>query len=208
MSRTRWMPVGVTLLLTLALAASAVCAKEEGARGGKAGEAKAKVDLPEAAAKALQAAFPKATVDEAKAEDKGGVKVFDVELKQDKTEMDVEVTADGAILAVETNLEMKDVPGAAAKVLQKAAEGATVKEVQKEEVRAEIKDAKVVKLDAVKVAYEAEIKKGDQKGEIKVAADGTVVEELKWTAEKKQEKVEKGEKDEKDDEVGEHESGE
>jgi len=65
-----------------------------------------------------------------------------------------------------------------------------------------------VKLDAVKVAYAAEIKKGDQKGEIKVAADGTVVEELKWTAEKKQEKVEKGEKDEKDDEVGEHESGE
>ena len=201
MSRTRWMPVGVMLLLTLALAASAVCAKEEGARGCKTGEAKAKVDLPEAVAKALQVAFPKATVDEAKAEDEGGVKVFDVELKQDKAEMDVEVTADGAILAVETDIEMKDVPEAAAKVIQKAAEGATVHEIIKEEVRAEIKDAKVVKLDAVKVAYGAEIKKGDQKGEIKVAADGTVVEALKWKSEKKEEKGEK------DDEAGEHESG-
>ena len=199
MSRTRWMPVGVMLLVTLALAASAGCAKEEGARGGKAGEAKAKVDLPEAVAKAIHAAFPKATVDEAKAEDEGGVKVFDVELKQDKTEMDVEVTADGTILAVETNIEMKDVPEAAAKVLQKAAEGATVHEVKKEEVWREIKDAKIVKLDDVKVAYEAEIKKGDQKGEIKVAANGTIVEALKW---KGKEKEEKGEKD---DETGEHE---
>jgi len=193
------------LLLTLSLAASSVCAKEEGASGGKAGEAKAKVDLPEAAAKALQAAFPKATVDEAKAEDEGGVKVFDVELKQDKAEMDVEVTADGAILAVETDIEMKDVPKAAAKVLQKAAEGATVHKVRKEEVRAEIKDAKVVKLDAVKVAYEVDIKKGDQKGEIQVAADGAVVEALKWKGEDKEEKDETGDKD---DEAGEHESGE
>ena len=196
MSSTRWMLVGVMLLLTLSLTASSVCAKEEGAGGGKAGEAKAKVDLPEAAAKALQAAFPKATVDEAKAEDEGGVKVFDVELKLDKTEMDVEVTADGAILAVETGIEMKDVPEAAAKVLQKAAEGATVHAVKKDEVRAEIKDAKIVKLDAVKVAYEAKIKKGDQKGEVKVAADGTVVEELKWKGK---------DKEEKDNEAGEHE---
>jgi len=192
MIRNRWMWLAVIAILGVAIATAGVYAKEEGKQEGK-GEVKAKVELSEAAAAALKAAFPNATIDEAKAEDEHGVKIFAVELKTGKDECDVEVTVDGIILSVATEVELKDVPEAVAKAIKAAAEGATIKEINKEEVRAEIKDKAVVKLNALKIVYEAELVKGEQKGEIEVAADGTVIEPLKWKAAEKEEKEEKGE---------------
>ena len=199
MSRTHWMWVGCAVVMGLALAVSAAYAADEAKPEAKAKpEVKAKVELPEAAAKALKDAFPKATVDEVKMEKEEGITVYEVELKEGKSETEVEVTADGTILEVETDVEMKDVPEAAAKAIQAAAEGAKIKEVSKEEVRAEIKKegetAKIVKLEKPKTLYEAEIVKGDKKGEITVAADGTVVEPLKWKEEHKGHKGHEGEK--------------
>jgi len=192
MVRGKWMILGLAIVAVFALAGSYGWAKEEGKEEGKE-EAKAKVELPEAAAKALKDAFPTATIDEVEAEDEDGVKVFAVELKQGEEEMEVEVAADGTILSVETEIELKDVPEAAAKVINKAAEGGKVEEVKKEEIRAEVKDKKIVKLDKAKIVYEAEIEKGDQEGTIEVAADGTVVEQLKWKTKEKEE--EEGKKD-------------
>jgi len=201
MSRMHWMWVGCAVVMGLALAVSAAYAADEAKP-----EAKAKVELPEAAAKALKDAFPKATVDEVKMEKEEGITIYEVELKEDKSEMDVEVAADGTILEVETDVEMKDVPEAAAKAIQAAAEGAKIEELAKKEVRAEIKKegetAKLVKLEKAKTLYGAEIIKGDQKGEIEVAADGTVVEPLKWEEKGKEKHEEKGE------EKGEHEGHE
>jgi uncharacterized membrane protein YkoI len=192
MIRTRWLLVGAAVMVLALLGAATLSADE----GCKKGEAKAKVELPAAAAKAINDAFPSATIDEVEIENENGVKVFDVELKIDKAEIEVTVTPCGIILEVETEVTLKDVPEAAAKVISQAAEGAQIKEIKKCETRAKIKKddngkPQLAKLDKPKIAYEAELVKGDQKGEIEVAADGTVVEPLKWKA--------KGQGDDDDD---------
>jgi hypothetical protein len=168
--------------MVLALLGAATLSADEGCR-----KEKAKVELPEAAAKAIKAAFPDATIDEVEIDNEDGMKLFEVELKQGKAEIEVSVAPDGTIVEIETEVALKDVPAAAAAVISKAAEGAQIKEIAKEETRAEVKkDANgvttLVKLEKPKIAFEAELVKGDHKGEIEVAADGTVVEPLKWKA--------------------------
>ena len=192
MIRTRWLLMGMAVIALALLGAATLSADE----GCKKEEAKAKVELPEAAAKAIKDAFPLATIDEVEIDNENGVKVFEVELKIDKAEIEVAVTPCGIILEVETEVTLTAVPEAAAKVISQAAEGAQIKEIKKCETRAEIKKddsgkPKLAKLDKPKIAYEAELVKGDQKGEIEVAADGTVVEPLKWKA--------KGQDDDDDD---------
>jgi uncharacterized membrane protein YkoI len=176
MVRGKWLILGVAVVAAFALVMPFVWAKEEGKEG-----AKAKVELPEAVAKAVAAAFPGAKIEEVKAEDEDGVQVFEIELEQGEQEIEIEVDASGTILEVETEIQMKDVPAAAATAIMAAAEGGKVEEVKKVEARA-------------KITYEAEIEKGDMEGEIEVAADGTVVEPLKWKAkEQEEEKDEQGE---------------
>ena len=181
MIRTRWFLVGAAVMV-LALLGAATLSADEGCK-----KEKAKVELPEAAAKAIKDAFPGATIDEVEIGNEDGMKVFEVELKQGKAEIEVSVTPEGTIVEIETEVTLKDVPAAAAAVISKAAEGAQIKEIAKEEVRAEVKKngngvATLVPLKEPKIAFEAELVKGDQKGEIEVAADGTVVEPLMWKA--------------------------
>jgi len=197
MVMARWMLVGVAVAV-LALGGWAGASADEVKQQGCNKEAKAKVELPEAAAKAIKDAFPGATIDEVEIDNEDGMKMFAVELKQDKAETEVKVTADGMIVEVETEVALKDVPGAAAKVISDvaAAEGAQIKEIKKEEAFAKVKkgdsgNATLVKLDKPKVSFEAELVKGDQKGEIEVDADGKVIEELKWKV--------KGQDDDDDD---------
>jgi hypothetical protein len=103
--------------------------------------------------------------------------------------------AQGYCLDIATIVEMKDIPKAAAEVIQKAAEGARIKELEKSEIRAEIKKegekGKLIKLDNPRYVYEAELLKGDRTGEIEVTADGKVIEELKWKVKGAKEKEEK-----------------
>jgi len=180
------------------LAAFALTATMGWAKDDEKGEGgKAKVELPPAAAEAVAKAFPNMKIEKVKAEEENGVTLFEVELEADKTEVEVEVSADGIIVAVETEIAMKDVPEAAAKVILAAAEGGKVEEVKKEEIRAEVKDKKLVKLDAAKVVYEAEIEKGDQEGEIAVDASGAIVEPLKWKDKGKEEEHKEGKDEEK-----------
>jgi uncharacterized membrane protein YkoI len=181
MIRTRWLLMGMAVI-ALALMGAATLPADEGC---KKEEAKAKVELPEAAAKAIKDAFPLATIAKVKAEDEDGMKMFEVELKQDKAEIEVTVAPDGTIVEIETEVALKDVPEAARAAISKAADGAQIKEIAKEEIRAEVRKddkgvATHVKLGTPKIAFKAELVKGDQKGEIEVAADGTVVEPLKW----------------------------
>ncbi|MCX5671703.1 MAG: hypothetical protein NTU94_10335 [Planctomycetota bacterium] len=178
---TRWLLVGAAVMV-LALLGAATLPADEGCK-----KEKAKVELPEAAAKAINAAFPGATIAKVKAEDEDGMEVFEVELKIDKAEIEVTVTPCGIILEVETEVALKDVPEKARAAISKAAEGAQIKEIAKEEIRAEVKKeangvAKLVKLETPKIVFVAELVKGDQKGEIEVAPCGKIIEELKWKA--------------------------
>jgi uncharacterized membrane protein YkoI len=188
MVRGKWIILSLAVLAALALVGTYGWAKDG---------AKAKVELPDAVAAAVAEAFPGAKIEKVKVEDEDGVKVFEVELElkqgEQEIEIEIEVTASGTIIEVETEIQMTDVPAAAAKAITDAADGGKVEEVKKVEARAEIKEKTVVKLNAVKITYEAEIEKGDQEGEIEVAADGTVVEPLKWKAKENEEnKDEKG----------------
>jgi len=193
MTRARWMMLGVTVLAAVALTAMVGWAKE----GEKGEGGKAKVELPPAAAEAIAKAFPNMKIEKVKAEEENGVALFEVELEADKTEVEVEVSVDGVIVSVETEIALKDVPEAAAKVILAAAEGGKVEEVKKEEVMAEAKDGKIAPLAAVKVVYEAEIEKGTQEGEIEVAADGTIIEPLKWKDKGKEEEHKEGKDEDK-----------
>lgn len=166
------------VLLALALALSTGCAKQE----GKEHEEKTEAELPAAVLKAVKADFPNAQIDKVEIVEEAGITLYDIEFKADQGE--IEVAQDGTVLDVATVITMEDLPKAAAEAIQKAAEGTTIRRIEKSEVRSEIReeDGKgiLVKFDIPRYIYEAELVKGDQTGEIEVDADGNVIEELNW----------------------------
>jgi len=185
MTRLYWLMVAGAVLAAVGLASGAAWAAAEAA--------KAKVELPAAVAKAVAENCPGTEIDKVEVEKEAGITLYDIEFKAGKGE--IEVAEDGTVLDIATIVTMKDVPEPAAKAIQKAAEGATIGQIEKSEVRAEIKKegdkGTLVKLDKPKFVYEAELVKGDQEGEIEVAADGTVIEGPKWKAKGAKEEEEK-----------------
>ncbi|UCE21321.1 MAG: PepSY-like domain-containing protein [Candidatus Aminicenantes bacterium] len=174
-------------VLALALTLSTGCIKQEGIEQ----EEKAEPELPAAVLEAVKADFPDAQIDKVEIVEEAGITLYDIEFKADQGE--IEVAQDGTILDVATVITMEDLPKAAAEAIQKAAEGTTIKRLEKSEVRSEIReeDGKgiLIKFDIPRYIYEAELVKGDQRGEIEVDADGNIIEELNWdiTDEKKKE---------------------
>jgi hypothetical protein len=130
--------------------------------------------LPAAVVKAIDANCPGAEIAKLDIESEEGIKVYDIEFKDARGEIDV--LEDGTVLNVATIVEMKEVPEPAAAVILKAARGTTIKQLEKSEVRARIekKDGKgrLFPLPAPEYEYEAEFAKG---GEIEVAADGRII---------------------------------
>ena len=127
--------------------------------------------LPAAVAKALEANCPGAEIDKLDVEDEGGIKVYDIEFKAGRGEIE-----DGTVLDVAMIVELKDVPEAAAAAIRKAAAGSGIRQLEKSEIRARIEKTKgkgkLSPLAAPEYEYEAELAKG---GEIEVAADGRII---------------------------------
>jgi hypothetical protein len=172
MHRTSWMWLGFMLALAVGLTALAGWAGEQAQ--------KPKTELPAAVAKAVKDNFPTAEIDKVDVEKSAGISLYDIEFKGGKGE--IEVAQDGTVIDVATIVDMKDIPKPAAEALQKAAVGGvTIKQVERSEVRAEVKNGKVVRLASPKYVYAAELVKGKQTGEMQVAPDGKVVEALKWS---------------------------
>jgi uncharacterized membrane protein YkoI len=182
------MRLSFVVTLAVALTVSTGWARQESQEHAK----KANVVLPAAVAKAVKASVPNAEIGTAELEKEAGINLYDVEFKADKGE--IEVAEDGTVMDVATIVMMKDIPKGAAQAIRTAAAGATIKQLEKSEVRAEIKKegemGKIVKLATPKYVYEAELVKGDQRGEIQVAPDGKVIEELKWRTKVAQKKEE------------------
>ena len=142
-----------------------------------------KPQLPEAAAKALKDAFPKATIGKIGSEKESGVDIFTATLKQGKAEMTVHVTADGTIVAVDTPAAEKDLSEAAAKAVKSAAEGAKITDVVKAEIRAGDFGPNTplfMKLEKPKTAFLVTVTKETKMGLLKVADDGAVISPLAW----------------------------
>jgi len=159
---------------------------------------KSKVELPPAVAKAVKDNCPGAEIGSVDLEKEAGMTLYDIEFKAGRGE--IEVAEDGTVMDIATIIAMKDVPKAAAEAIQKAAPGATVKQIERSEVRAEIKKegekGTLVKLASPRYVYEADLVKGKQKAEVQVAPDGKIVEAPKWKAEEAEENEKIGEKKE------------
>ena len=184
MSRTQRLLLCVTALAGAALAGSALYAAEE------AGSAK----LPDAVARAFKAEFPKGEIVNAVAEKKEGVDVYDIEFKEGGLERETDIAADGTILTAAALVDAKQVPDAAMKAIQAAAEGGKIRQIAKIEIRCECKDGKVTKLAKAKVNFEADLTKSDKAAKIVVDDKGNVVEAPKWAAPKEETPAPKAEK--------------
>ena len=134
--------------------------------------------LPAAVKRTLATACPQCQIAKAAREVENGVTIYDFEFKHGKGEMDV--TADGIVVSRETLMAEKDVESAALAAIRQAAAGGRIGPILREEVTADLSDGKVVKLDAPKFFYEAELAKGDQVAEIKVTPSGQVTEAPVW----------------------------
>lgn len=130
--------------------------------------------LPAAVARAVDENRPGAEIDKLEVEKEEGITVYDFEFKDGRGEMDV--AADGTVLDVSTLVEMKDVPEAAAAVIQRAARGTTIKQLSKSEVRGRIErqggKGRIAILATPEYIYEGELTKG---GEVEVTADGRII---------------------------------
>ncbi len=166
MKYKNWLFMGIIVALAISLIVPTGWAGQEGQGQGK----KEKVELPAAVAKAVKANFPNAEIGSAEAEKEAGINLYDIEFKDDQGE--IEVAEDGTVMDLATIVAMTEVPKAAAEAISKAAQGATIKQIEKSEIRAEIKKegekGTLVKLDNPKYVYEAELSKGNQRGEIQV----------------------------------------
>lgn len=91
--------------------------------------------LPEAALKAISAAFPKAVVQEVEKERERGVPYFEVELKDGDAEFELEVTADGKLGEIEADVAPADLPEAVTAKVKQTAAGAAIRGAEKHEVR-------------------------------------------------------------------------
>jgi hypothetical protein len=167
----------IVLLMAIAgaLAASHVSAgdKDESARRR----------LPEPVARAVEENRPGAEVATLDVEKDGGITLYDIEFKAGRGE--IEVAEDGTVLDVTDIVEMKDVPEAAASVIQKAARGGAIRQVERSEVRARIDKGRLARLATPEYVYEAELARG---GEVEVAADGRIIKAPKFVGKASPEK--------------------
>lgn len=135
-------------------------------------------DLPKAVAQTLKTECAHCKIEKLTREVENGVTIYDFEFKAGKGEMDI--TKDGIVVSRETVVPINQVPSAARDAIQKGAASGRVVLVLKEQVRAELVDGKVLKLDTPKYLYEAEIVNGDQVAEIVVSTEGQVIEAPVW----------------------------
>jgi hypothetical protein len=184
----------LTVILSFALIGSSVWAGQE----GKEQAEKAKVELPPVVAKAVQDNCPGAVIDKMDVEKEAGIVLYDIEFKAGRGE--IEVAADGTVMDIATIVALKDVPKPAADAIRKAAADATIKQVEKSEIRAEIRKegekGTIITLANPRYVYEAELVKGERTGEVQVAPDGRIVEGPKWGGKEAGTKEEMGEKEE------------
>ena len=175
-----WMILGLTGLVGFALSSTT----------GRAQEKDLEAKLPAPVKKTFRAKFPKAVIEKLDVEGEDGVTVYDLEFHDGTTEKETDITGDGTMLEFTVVIDAKDVPEAAMRSIRKAAEGATMKRIERIEISYETKDGKTIKLPKAVTHIAAEMTKGGRSAEIVVALDGKVLEPARWSADKAEKKVE------------------
>src|SRR5262249_3073567 len=98
-------------------------------------------ELPPAVVRTVAENRPGAKIDKLEVEHEQGVKLYDIEFKANQGE--IEVAEDGTVMDIATIIKMKDIPKPAADAILKGAAGAKITQLEKSEVRAEVKAGKV-----------------------------------------------------------------
>jgi hypothetical protein len=154
---------GLWALVTVALVASSAWAADVAvpAKEPAKTESKAESPLPDAAAKAVAEAFPKATVLQWDVQKGPGMDLYHVALKDEKgKEIHIGVASEGTIIGFKMRVTEKDLPAAVAKAFKDAK--ANLARIDRTETRAELSvvdgKAKIVKFEKARVVYTA----GDQ----------------------------------------------
>jgi uncharacterized membrane protein YkoI len=172
--------------------------------------AKDTAKVPPVVAKAVETNCPGAVVDKMEVEKEGGIALYDFEFKAGRGE--IEVAEDGTVMDIATIVPLKDIPKAAADAILKAASGAKIAQLERSEVRAEIKTENgkgmIVRLAAPKFVFEAELVQGEKRGEVQVAPDGRIVEGPKWGADEEEKEEQVGENEEVEEDEEAEEAGE
>jgi hypothetical protein len=137
-----------------------------------------KVSLPAAVTDAISSLHPGAVVKEANLEEEEA-KVYEVVIEPNGQGIELTIAPDGTVVEVTTEVAVKDLPPAVARAITDASSGARIEEVKNEVTYAVVK---IVKLDKPSAGYEAKLVKDSMKSEIKVSADGKVLEQPKWKA--------------------------
>lgn len=166
--------IPLTLVTIVTMTVTTTLAMQE---GGK--EEKIKVsDLPAAVAQAVKTECPDCAIGKLTREVEHGVTIYDFEFKHGKGEMDV--TTDGLVVSRETVVQIDEIPAPAREAILKGAASGRVAQVLKEEIRAELMNGKVTRLDTFRYVYEADLANADQVAEIVVSPEGQVVEAPVW----------------------------
>lgn len=197
MKGTKWVFWGLSVILAFGLILTPGCTKKEteelsepSAQAAQAetyeaeepAVAEPKIDLPEAVSTVVEEIFPDAEIYFIEQAEQFGIVVYDIEFKGDRGE--IEVTEDGTVIDVVTIITIEELPEAAARAIQEVTEGMTIKRLEKSEIHAEVKveneHGVIIKFESIRYAYEAEVEKDGQIGEITVDAKGNIIEPLKW----------------------------
>jgi hypothetical protein len=141
--------------------------------------------LPEKVRKTFVDKFPNAKIEKAESEKEGGIMVWDIEFREGRKHKETDIAEDGRMLESTEQVSQKAVPKDAMKSIKKAVEGGKLIRTEKVEVLYEIKDGKWTKLEKPKTQYEANATKGEQNSDIIVDEKGKILEEPKWSSEKK-----------------------
>ena len=159
--------------------------------------------IPDQVMKSFKNTFPEGKILKLDVDLENGVTVYDLEFKDGPVEKETDIAADGTMLEYTVVVEAKALPAGAMKTIQKTAEGATIKRIERIEISYDTKDGKIIKLTMPITHYAAEMAKGDKATEVVVDSDGVVIEPAKWSVAKEEKKEdrdadkEKAEKDAK-----------
>jgi uncharacterized membrane protein YkoI len=151
----QWMVPTVLLILAVALNGCDMLSKEVKLE-----------DVPPGAQSVIKSHTSGGTIEKITRKKEDDKHYYKVKYKKDGRESKLEVDEDGKVLKMEENLAMKDLPPAVQKTVKAKSAGGKIKELE-----LETEDGKTF--------YEVEFEKDGKEHKVKIAKDGTVLENEK-----------------------------
>lgn len=124
-------------------------------------------DLPDAVRKTVLEQSKGGKILGLSVEDADGKTIYEAELKLGAQRKDVSIDAAGMVLDTEERVALASLPAAAKAGLEKGAGKGKIKEVE------------AISKNGAVAMYEAQVRTGGKKSEVKVSPDGTVIAEAK-----------------------------